>query len=276
MKGKYQLADLCEQVADELKPPLDRIGAEAKSEHQKHWQDEGVVILENVIPGHIIAEYSARFVRDNAARLGAGYGAGTPYMLVKEIKDLCLNIVVMDVLEELIGGPMGMHLNLTGWKSTERNWHQDDYLNPHYINAHYAGVWYALDDIHEDAGPFEYVPGSHRILDACRRDKIRAALPPEQSNTPEWPKYSETVLDDLYEAEIERNGWEVKKWCGKEGDVLIWHGWLLHRGSKPKNPELLRPTIITHYSALSHRHDMPIRDFYQNKNAQAAGHFFVL
>ena len=53
-----------------------------------------------------------------------------------------------------------MHLNLTGWVSTERNWHQDDYLNP-FINSWY-GRLVALDKISADAGPFEYVPGSHK------------------------------------------------------------------------------------------------------------------
>ena len=68
----------------------------------------------------------------------------------------------MDKIEMLIGTPMGLNLALTGWRSTTRTWHQDDYLNPPYINCHYAAVWIALEDIDPDCGMFEFVPGSHK------------------------------------------------------------------------------------------------------------------
>jgi len=41
--------------------------------------------------------------------------------------------------------------------------------------------------------------------------------------------------------------------------VLIWHGRLLHRGSRPTNPSLLRRALISHYSGINHRPDMPAR-----------------
>lgn len=34
------------------------------------------------------------------------------------------------VLEELLGEPAGVHLSLTGWLTTTRDWHQDCVLNP--------------------------------------------------------------------------------------------------------------------------------------------------
>lgn len=268
-----KLSDFSVKVPDELKPQID-----TSTPHGQRFADEGVVILENFMPHDLIDIYADVF-RDahrSDAEMARGFGIGTPYMMVEEIKMLCLYKPFMDILNILIpaSGPMGMHLNLTGWKSTERNWHQDDYLNPPYINAHYAGVWFALDDIHEDAGPFEYVPGSHRHLDVCRGDRIRAALPAEKAMTPDWPKYSEEILNDLYDEEIKRNGWQPVSWAGKKGDVLIWHGWLLHRGSRPKNPALYRPTIITHYSSLNNRVDMQEREIYTNNDTNSHGYIF--
>jgi ectoine hydroxylase-related dioxygenase (phytanoyl-CoA dioxygenase family) len=43
----------------------------------------------------------------------------------------------------------------------------------------------------------------------------------------------------------------------KRGDVLIWHGRLLHRGSAPKIPQMERRALIMHYSGIQHRQDMP-------------------
>lgn len=269
----YTLDALSEYIPDHLRPPLDREIADGPlTERQFAWRDTGYLVLENLIPEDLILSYCDRYLRENAGPLG--YGIGTPYMQVPEIRDLCLYAPLMDVLKELIGSDMGMHLNLTGWKSTERNWHQDDYLNPPYINGHYAAVWFALDDIHPDAGPFEFIPGSHVLLPACRGEKVRAALEPFERESPNWPRYAERILDDLYEDEIRRRGLRTQTWCGKRGDVLIWHPWLLHRGSRPNDPNILRPGIITHYSALSHRQDMATRALHEN--GESRGYYFVL
>ena len=52
---------------------------------------------------------------------------------------------------------MVLHLNLTGWISSERNWHQDDYLNSAEINGWYLAVWMALDDVSPNSGPFQFI-----------------------------------------------------------------------------------------------------------------------
>jgi ectoine hydroxylase-related dioxygenase (phytanoyl-CoA dioxygenase family) len=223
---------------------------------QEYWRKYGYLVIENFIPHDLIDRYCERFIRDTLNVGKIGYFSPTPYLEVEEIKDLCLYPPLLEKMQELIGHEVAMHLNLTNWKSTQRNWHQDDYLNPVGVNAHYAGVWFALDYIHPSAGPFEFVPGSHR-WDVCRREKVLSALPPEVRHDPDWPWHAEKILNPLYDEEIARKGTKPVTWCGKKGDVLIWHAWLLHRGSYPKDPELLRPAIITHYSSVKHRPDMP-------------------
>jgi ectoine hydroxylase-related dioxygenase (phytanoyl-CoA dioxygenase family) len=161
-------------------------------------------------------------------------------------------------MRSLIGEQMMLHLCLTGWVSTERDWHQDDYLNPPFVNSWYAAVWMALGDIHPDSGPFEYVPGSHR-WPLMRGDKIRARMPWRQATQPNWPAVSESFVVPAVEAEIERRGAIVRPFIAKRGDVLIWHGRLLHRGSKPKQPGMMRNSLICHYSGITHRKDKPTR-----------------
>jgi hypothetical protein len=267
----YQLTDFCDPRSTCNDIP------KVNAKDYPQFENEGVLILKDFIPHDLIDAYKERFEKSlSIEQWPQGFGIGTPYKTVIEIKDLCLYQPLMELLNNLFEGDheMGMHLNLTGWRSTERNWHQDDYLNPPFVNAHYAGVWFALDDIHPDAGPFEYVEGSHNVLDICRREKVLKALPPDLAASPDWPWHAESILNSLYDKEIERLGLPVRKWCGKKGDVLIWHGWLLHRGSKQINPNLYRPTIITHYSSIKKRPDMPPTINYINPETNSKGKYF--
>jgi ectoine hydroxylase-related dioxygenase (phytanoyl-CoA dioxygenase family) len=86
--------------------------------------------------------------------------------------------------------------------------------------------------------------------------KILAALPPEERGIG-WPKYSENWLTPIFENEIAVRGAEVVTYLPKKGDVLFWHGRLVHRGSEPNVPGMLRKSMIAHFTGINHRQDMP-------------------
>jgi hypothetical protein len=254
------------------------------------WNDDGVVIIRNLIPDNLIAAYRAEWSNANglrgfglrarldrgpkdrlplvlnAARPG-GFPDCTPYMRHPALQLLCCYMPLAVELERLLGEPAGVHLNLTGWVSTERNWHQDGYLNPDEVGDHYAAVWIALADIHPDSGPFQYIPGSHR-WHRLVREKFADVV---DLTDPAWPKHSEDVLTPLIEAEIERRGAEVESYLPKRGDVLIWHPRLYHRGSRAKVSGAYRPALIAHMSGIYHRPDMPA-----SVQHEAGGWFFPI
>jgi ectoine hydroxylase-related dioxygenase (phytanoyl-CoA dioxygenase family) len=116
-------------------------------------------------------------------------------------------------------------------------------------------LWLALDTIHPDSGPFQYVKGSHKWPQVTR-EKILSALSPSERDH-KWPTHSERVLTPLFEKEIEDRGAEVTSHLAERGDVLLWHGRLLHRGSIPNVPGMERRSVIAHYSGINHRGDMP-------------------
>jgi len=159
---------------------------------------------------------------------------------------------------------MMMHLNLTGWISTEREWHQDDYLNPPFVNSYYAAVWFALDQISDKSGPFEFIPGSHR-WPLLRQEKVRkhlAIFHPDQAlregrqedgDRGHWASYSEYFVKPAIENKIAKEGIQPQQFLGEKGDALIWHGRLIHRGSKPKVAGTLRKAIISHYSTITRK-----------------------
>ena len=249
-------ADLSSEVDDRELPPLDRreIGRLRLSSAQRSWREHGHVVVPGLIPDELIDRYCTVFRMLGTAR---GYSSPSPYLDVPEIRDLCLCKPLTDLLEHLISEPMALHLNLTGWISTERGWHQDDYLNPPEVSGHYAAVWMALDEITPDCGPFEFIPGSHR-WPFIRQAKVLALLGRENGDDPSWPWDSERLLTPFFEREIAERGLAVERFLGGKGDVLVWHSRLVHRGSPPERRRAERRAMIAHYSAVNRRRDMPV------------------
>jgi hypothetical protein len=184
-----------------------------------------------------------------------GWRHAYPYLACDELKELALYRPLTEVLRELIGDDMGLHLALTGWISTERNFHQDTYLNPSDLWSYYLAVWMALDDIHADAGPFQFVRGSH-TWNVLRREKLFGYLTKEEQSSPMWPTFTQEWVSHACEKEIERRGATIEEFVPQGGDVLIWHSNLIHRGSTPRDSQLLRKSLIAHYSSVERRSDM--------------------
>ena len=269
-----EINSLAGGFADNDLPFLDRedVNEAFLSNIQKGWRQNGVVIVDSLIPDDMIEAYRQDWIQHNRVNHDRplGYPGECAYFQVESLMNIATYAPLHNILEHLIGDQMGIHLNLTGWKSTERNWHQDGYLNPDANKDHYLAVWVALDDVHEDAGPFEYVPGSH-VLPVITQDATKARLEPHERDDPNWPKYSERFLTPMFEDILDRGNLETEKFIAKKGDVLIWHARLMHRGSTPNNPDLWRETAILHYSGVNHRPDMP--QAYQHEDG---GWFFPI
>lgn len=244
-----------EEVDEAVRPPLDKTDCDetALDADQRFWRDNGYLIKPGFMPEDLIDRYCA--LREHHPKKG-GWSCPVPYMHVPELRDISLYPPLMELMHRLVGEEMGLHLNLTGWVSSDRNWHQDDYLNPPYINSWYAAAWVALDDIHPDCGPFEFVPGSHK-WPLMKGHKVRLYQTQDERNNIGWPALAERFVNQLAQDEIDRRGAQPMKFIAKKGDVLIWHGRLMHRGSYANQPGMERRTLISHYSGLSHRVDMP-------------------
>lgn len=259
------LADLTEEGRDGHFPLLDQpeIDETLLTDDQRDWRTKGLVVLKNFLPDDLMDAYCR--VREKLNRPG-GWDCDTPYMHVQELRDLALFPPLMFKMKELIGDDMGLHLNLTGWVSTQRNWHQDDYLNPPSVRCWYTAVWMALDDIDPRSGPFEFVRGSHK-WPLMRQDKLFTVLTDEMKANRAWPGLTQGVISALYDQEIHRRRVWAEHIDLKRGDVIVWHGALVHRGSLPQSPGMPRKSLISHYSGINHRPDMPV--VAEDQNGQA-------
>ncbi len=250
------LDDLILPWPDLAPPAIDRPGwRHGRNKMVNHYAKHGWVVIEDVLPDDLIDAYCDEW-RAHSPDVG-GYPDPVPYMAQPAMLELCMHGALHDAMTALVGEPVGLHLNLSGWRSTTRNWHQDGYLNPDSNMDYYVAAWMALDDVHPDAGPFEYVSGSHRIFGPIRNQLMLEALTPEERTSPLWPTYSERILTPLFEEQIAEHGLKVEQFIAKKGDVLLWHPRLLHRGSVPVDPELERRALISHYSGIGHRPDFP-------------------
>jgi phytanoyl-CoA hydroxylase len=93
-----------------------------------------------------------------------------------------------------------------------------------------------LEDVHPDAGPLAYYPGSHKIPPFRFPNGGFAAL---QEGT---AKCSDYVHQEIAKAGLRRD-----EFLGKAGDVFLWHGQLVHGGSAIHEPSRTRKTLVTHY-----------------------------
>ena len=165
------------------------------------------------------------------------------------MRSVCLCGPLVECIEKLIGKRVGLFLTLSGLKSTKRSWHQDFYLKTGYQNVDYCAVWIAISDVHPDSGPYQFVPGTHR-WGPLRRELIWDWLKAHQRDTPGATRFAEKFVTDACMNKIRESNSTIKTHLPKRGDVLIWHHSLLHQGSMPRNPDLERPGLISHYNSL--------------------------
>lgn len=274
---KVEFKDLCgEEWDEESKPFLDRdlspVDEANLSDDQLNFRRDGILFKQGLIPNDLIDRYCK--LREKLKDPG-GWNMPCPYLHYDEIKDISLYSPMMKIMWKLIGHHMSLHLNLTGWVSTERNWHQDDYLNPEHVKSHYIAVWIALDDIHRDSGPFQFVRGSN-WWPCIKQSKVFEIMKKQgiEPSDPLWPTKTQDWVAGACADEIWNRKAKVEAYLPKKGDVLFWHGRLVHRGSPPIRKGMQRKALICHYSSIDHRPDFPPPTLYRSKDGRSIGYYF--
>ena len=116
------------------------------------------------------------------------------------------------------------------WKGSEQRRHQDQFYLPGCMSA-----WIALQDVDEDNGTIYVQPGSHHKRLLTRTDM-------EAGGEFEGWDYNDAV--DLI---FERNELpEIALEAGR-GDVVFFHGVLVHRGGPIRAADSFRHVLANHY-----------------------------
>jgi hypothetical protein len=233
------------------------------------WCETGVVIFENAVPDAqidaFITDVECLCRHPEALELEVEYrgvrfrlkdmpvppleAAGVKFACLENIslaaRRLSLNRLVRDFLSHIFLDRPAVLQSLTFWRGSQQPAHLDyPYVCVQSRIPHLAASWTALEDVHEDAGPLAYYPGSHRqgVIPPFDWGGGSVILTPESTRT----------VDEftVYLAEqIDRLSLRPQLFLPKRGDVLIWHGNLLHEGTKVRDAGRTRRSYVTHYTS---------------------------
>lgn len=236
----------------------------------EQWRDDGLVIFEGVVDTQLVdalvadVEYLRRNFRDFALDVELQGDQGDIKRLSQEDLEspglkfnsihsismaaarLSLTREVVEFLSHVFQGPPCALQSLTFYRGSQQPIHVDyPYVRCQSPLSHLAASWIPLEDVHPDAGPLAYYPGSHRIEVSGMFDWGDGSilLEPDSLRQPH-------ELSEYLQHRMEAVGIVPRVFCPKKGDVLIWHGNLAHAGSAIRNPDLTRKSYVTHYTSL--------------------------
>lgn len=158
----------------------------------------------------------------------------------ENVKRIAQNRHIIDLLTKLYGVQAWPFQTLNFPVGTQQHFHTDSIHFSSVPERFMCGVWTALEDITEDAGPLVYYPGSHK-----------------------WPIYTnehigncvskmhhrptQALYEPLWESLVETHGCKPEIFTAKKGQALIWAANLLHGGTKQSNKYKTRWSQVTHY-----------------------------
>ena len=118
--------------------------------------------------------------------------------------------------------------------------HQDMavfHIHPH---NYLIGAWIACEDVDGDQGPLLFYPRSHRT--------------PLFPGFTDYPQTNLRTVGDrdaqAYQEYVDAlaGEFECRRFIARKGDILLWHGSLIHGGAPIERPGSTRRSMVIHYS----------------------------
>ncbi len=288
---KYELRQLYWKTLDimEGKNVSSAVSDEVDNSLKKSWEDNGFIILKAEDPAKVdlVNEEIAK-IQKHLKSKGQGLDdelAATrivnTHSLSRVIFEFLCNRRLRNFLRYALHGEPVLMGSLAFRMGSEQSMHVD----PQYIytepTGSFAGAWTALEDIHEDSGPFYYYEKSHinpikveDVLDnnAGLKQKVMTARLGKTTMRARENWDLALDMEKAYLKELadywENSGSEKKPALLKKGDTMVWKQWLVHGGLPRKNPKLTRQSIAYHYCANTCKL-WSIADFFLNSGRLA-------
>ena len=161
-----------------------------------------------------------------------------------EIKALLHHPQILHITNLLFGRPAKPFQTITSHKGTEQPPHGDSIHMTTKPPGYLVAAWIAFENIHPDAGPIVYYPGSHR-LPFVLSDQL-GLNPTDSKLRLRWLQDEIRAADPAADRSTRILG---KALSAEKGDVLFWHANLLHGGSLRRRLQLSRKALVCHYFA---------------------------
>ena len=158
----------------------------------------------------------------------------------EDVRAIAANTVVTDLLSKLYGRRAFPFQTLNFPVGTQQHIHSDSIHFSSIPERFMCGVWLAMEDIHPDAGPLVYYPGSHK-WPIVYNDMIGKVIGAGADFMAQKP------YEDVWDAMVEASGAQPEPFRPKKGQALIWAANQLHGGSRQNDPTRTRWSQVTHY-----------------------------
>ena len=158
----------------------------------------------------------------------------------EDVRAVATNPQVLALLAKLYGRRAIPFQTLNFPVGTQQHLHTDSVHFSCVPERFMCGVWLALEDVHEDAGPLEYCPGSHRwpIVSNVATGLDRWNKPSSAAQEP---------YERLWRELVAASGLGIERFAARKGQALIWAANLLHGGSPQTDPTRTRWSQVSHY-----------------------------
>lgn len=171
---------------------------------------------------------------------GANRRVQDAWLFDEDVKAIAINSRLLDLLSRLYGRRPVPFQTLNFPVGTEQHLHSDSNHFSSIPERFMCGVWLAMEDVHADAGPLTYLPGSHKwpILTNIMVGRRAAGNASASAQAPFEKAWREMVAQSGQEQEI---------LLARKGQALIWSANLLHGGSLQLDPTRTRWSQVSHY-----------------------------
>jgi phytanoyl-CoA hydroxylase len=144
------------------------------------------------------------------------------------------------LVSKIFGRPARPFAAINFMKGSRQHLHQDMGVFHIYPWNYLVGAWIACEDISAESGPLVVYPGSHRA--------------PFFPGFTDYPQTNLRTADDAlaaaYQAYVDdvARRYPRHEFVARKGQVLLWHGMLVHGGAPVVRPGASRKSMVIHYA----------------------------
>lgn len=237
---------------------------------QQEFQDKGYTIIPGLLSDAVIQQIDAE-AHEFYARQGVEPSKADRTMNFHQESETLRSVLNGSLLRHHLQGLLGadpFFLQSIFFNTGSQQAAHSDYI---YMSTNppmqLCGVWFALEDVHADAGPLMYFPGSQRmpmlgIKDfwESSSDQVSALLNSDYENLAakyqarmrqtgealETCVFYDMWLDRINQY-VQGAGVPRRTFTAGRGDVLVWHANLVHGGTAIADKQLSRRSVVAHF-----------------------------
>lgn len=164
------------------------------------------------------------------------------YSQSKPIREIINSkIELQEIMDTMFGEYASLFQSINFIEGSEQAPHSDGIHMSTFPKGFLAAAWIALEPVNEDNGQLVYYPGSHKlpIVNCNDFDSGSTQLMIGKKANKQFEK----KIGDV----IKENDLKPEYFNAYTGDVLIWHGNLIHGGTPIKKLGSTRKSMVLHY-----------------------------